>query len=176
MIKFISSITNLVNIFTNKKNNQLKLKSIKIKNNSMYCEFNEILRLDGKLIKIDINDIASNLSIKESIPTEHLFIIGLAYGQHINSKQYYKLKKIDLANKSVLIESASEKISISIEDLLHDEELIKQIDQVDILKILCPYIYKLGYDTNSLISQNDNIVDIEDTLEVDKNTNVINLF
>jgi len=174
MAKFINSILNLIKLFINKKNNQLKLKNIKIKNNTMYCEFNEILRLDGKLIKININEIANNTAIKETISSEHLFILGTAYGRYLSSKDAIKLKKIDIANNSVLFESQSEKILINIDMLLHDEDLLKKINQLDLIRILSPYIYKLGYDASSYISELDGLS--KNKFKNNSNTNIVSLF
>ena len=105
----------------------------------MICEFNEILGLDGRLIKVGVSDIFKNKDIQACISPPQLLIIGTTFGSHSVSRAKFQLRKIDLQEMTVVLESASERISIKISDLLLDTALVWQVNSVDILRIMSIY-------------------------------------
>lgn len=175
MMKLIAKIHESFTNILNKNKNYLRLKSIYKKNNAIYCEFNELLRLDGKLIKYNIEEIANNNSLQESIFPKTLFIIGTIYGRYQNTLNEFRVKISDVKNNLVTLENTNEKIVISINDLIYDENLIQQINQLDLLRLIFAYAYKLGYQINSSLDI-DTAQKKVAMSDMENNDNVISLF
>jgi hypothetical protein len=173
MMKFV---INLKKIFEKNKS-FLRLISVKKKDNSISCEFSELLQIDGKLIKFSIEDIAKNKNIQKNILPEVLFILGTIHGENTNSLNEFRVRKTDLLNKLVTLENRNQLITIKINDLIHDENLIKQINSLDLAKLICPYMYKLGYDMHKLISEKSSSAMTEtDQKSSEVPSNIIKLF
>lgn len=156
----------------NKNKNHLVLQSIKKNEKTIFCEFNELMSLDGKLIKFDIDDIANNINVQNSIPTKTLFLIGTIYGKYQNSLYEFRAKIIDIKNETVTLENSNERITIAINSLMNDEELIKQINLMDLVKILSPYVYRLGYNTCASLDDEN----IESNKKKNTLSNIVNLY
>ena len=174
-------LTNIYNKLKDSlKNNKkyLRLSSIKKYENTIFCEFNEILSVNGKLIKFNIEEIAKNKNIQESIEPSMLFIIGKIYGNYQTSLKEYRVKLIDVGNSSVILENKDEKIFIKISSLLQDNSLIQQVNQLDLVRLLYPYAHQLGYDVYQSISkceEDDKLNNPDNTIDQNK-TNIVNLF
>lgn len=172
MMKFLINIFNYLKRIFDKNKNYLLLQCIKKNDQTITCEFNELLRLDGNLIKFNIKEIACNINIQESISSRTLFLIGMIYGGHQNSLHEFRAKIIDIKNEEVTLENSNEKIIIAIADLVNDNALIKQINPLDLVKILYPYAYKIGYNTCLSLNESNN----EPCQNQVKSTNIVNLF
>ena len=175
MMKFLAKIYSFFLKILKKNKNYLHLKSIYRKNNTVFCEFNELLRLDGKLLKFNIEEIANNISLQESIFPKTLFIIGTIYGKYENSINQFRVKIIDIQNNTVTLENSDDKISISINDLIYDDTLIEQINPLDLARLIFPYAYKLGYQTGSSLDIETPQVKLENN-ELINESNIISLF
>jgi len=179
MMNFLIKIIARLKQLFSTKSYQLNLQAIKENDHTIYCEFNDILRLDGKLIRFEIGEIAKNRNIQASIPPEALFIIGVVYGKFQHSLNEFRVKKYDIKNEIVTLENSGEKICINIGDLLADSILISQIKNTDLFKLLCPHMYKLGYKIHSDIDakeKNSENSDVAISSDRDVVSNIVRLF
>ena len=172
MMKFIVNAFNVIKKVFYKNKSYLVLQSVKKSEKTIFCEFNELLRLDGNLIKFNIEEVANNINIQESISSKTLFLIGVIYGKHQNSLREFRAKIIDVKNGEVVLENANEKITVSIKDLMNDDELIKQINSLDLIKIVSPYMYRLGYNTCASLDDDSS----ESCQRQTNSANIVNLF
>lgn len=162
--------------FKNKKN-YLHLNSVYKKDSTICCEFNELLQLNGELIKFNIEEIANNLNIQKSIFPKTLFIIGVICGKYQNSLSEFRVKVTDIKNNTVTLENSHEKTFIGINDLLYDESLIQQINSLDLMRLIFPYAYNLGYNARSSFNSDSmNMSDTSDQENSENLTNIVNLF
>ncbi len=172
MMKFLTNIYVFIKKAFYKNKNYLVLQAIKKNNKTIFCEFNELLRLDGNLIKFNIEEIANNVNIQKSISAKTLFLIGAIYGKHQNSLCEFRAKIIDVKNGEVTLESSNEKVIIKISSLMNDGDLIKQINPLDLIKIFSPYAYGLGYNARVSLDDDNN----ESYQRQANSTNIVNLF
>lgn len=155
---FINKIYKLFGFLKNPtrdKSSYLTLVMIKQVNQEIICEFQDSLTTSGHLLKINIKDIITNKNIQRNIKPEVLILIGAINESNRLTSLEYKLKVMDIINQTLVLENCQEKITIRIDELLNDMALIRKINQIDLLKIICPLIYSRGYKAMSQFSPID---------------------
>jgi len=161
--------------FTENKKSYFRLTSITKKNGVVTCEFEDILNICCHPISIDIRDIFKDKNIQKKLSPETLLIIGETSKKNQYENMQYRVKITDLVNKTILLENQDEKLTIKIYDLLFDELMLSKINQMDLIRVICPLMYKNGYDDASKISLKFSVKD--DSLAAQKEeTNIIHLF
>jgi hypothetical protein len=175
MKKWFIRLSEKLTVFIKRNRSYLKLKSIVRNDGKIYCEFNELLRLNGKLIKYDIVEIARNKNIQKNISPQTLFTIGMVYGKYQNSLQEFRVRKFDVINNTATLENLNEKIVVTVDRLLQDTELVQQINQLDLIKLIQPYSYKQGYDAHTLIAEFSEDSAVSDEIR-GEGKNIVNLF
>jgi hypothetical protein len=142
----------------------MKLISIYEKNSIIYCEFNDELNINGKTIKIDIDEINNNNYIKNSISPENLLTIGYIHGKNYFTKEKYVIMDNYISQQKIILKNCYEELSISYDELIGDIELMEKIEAKHLIGWLLTYYQSAFYKQINDISNNRNHKEVNNVI------------
>lgn len=134
----------------------MKLISIYEKNSKIICEFNDELNINGKSIKIDIDDICDNNHIKNSISPENLLTIGYIHGKNYFTKEKYVIKDNYISAQKIILKNCHEELSVTYDELINDIALMEKIEAKHLIAWLLSYYQSSFYKQINDISHHKN--------------------
>jgi len=166
IVKFFSLFSPIVE---NRK--KLLLVDITYGKHGCVCEFHDSFNLNGRTISVPIKEVITNIKYRSMIDSCSLIKIGVEYQKYFNEDTLC-LDKVDLVNNIVYLSGEKKKIRVDVSSLMKDIEMLEKIKKIDLIRILCPYVYVRGYNTVSFLDENY----VSDATHVNSNNSTIDNF